>query len=65
MEDFMTTPQHCPGFEQFKNLKSFKCKCTSCGEEKEIFSDEFNVKHKCEKCGVQIDFSACTLESSM
>jgi hypothetical protein len=37
----MTTPQHCPGYEQFKHLKSFTCKCPGCGEEKEIFSDEF------------------------
>ena len=36
----MTTPQHCPGWEQSKNLKSFECKCPSCGKEIEIFSDE-------------------------
>jgi rubredoxin len=41
----MTTPQHCPGYEQFKHLKSFSCKCPSCGEEKEIFSDELEKKH--------------------
>ena len=36
----MSTPQHCPGYEQFKNLKSFTCKCPGCSQEVEIFSDE-------------------------
>ena len=43
----MTNPMHCPGHEQFKNLKSFTCKCPNCGKEKEIFSDEFDKKHVC------------------
>ena len=30
-EAAMTTPQHCPGYEQFKHLKSFVCKCPNCG----------------------------------
>ena len=58
----MTTPQHCPGFENFRNLKSFICKCQECGQEKEIFSDEFNKKHICSKCGKEIDFTQCTPE---
>ncbi|MBW1983043.1 MAG: hypothetical protein JRJ12_17735 [Deltaproteobacteria bacterium] len=58
-----TTPQHCPGWESFKNLKSFVCKCTSCGAEKEIFSDEFNKSHTCPKCGAEIDFASCTFEA--
>jgi uncharacterized protein (DUF983 family) len=49
----MTTPQHCPGYESFKNLKSFICKCPECGESKEIFSDEFNKTHTCVKCANQ------------
>jgi len=57
-----TTPQHCPGYQQFKSLKSFTCKC-SCGAEKEIFSDEFDKTHKCNKCGKEIDFSTCTWEA--
>ncbi|MFO7685639.1 MAG: hypothetical protein R6V60_06070 [Desulfobacterales bacterium] len=57
-----TTPQHCPGFTNFKNLKSFMCKCPECGAEKEIFSDEFSRTHKCTKCGKEIDFTQCTLE---
>jgi uncharacterized protein (DUF983 family) len=57
-----STPQHCPGFDQFKNLKSFICRCNECGEAKEIFSDEFNREHKCSKCGAKIDFSQCTLD---
>ena len=58
----MSTPQHCPGFQDFKNLKTFTCRCPECGEEKEIFSDEFNREHVCGKCGKKIDFSQCTLE---
>lgn len=57
------TPQHCPGFEQFKTLKSFVCHCPGCGAEKEIFSDEFNKTHKCDKCHAEIDFTKCTLEA--
>ena len=58
----MTTPQHCPGFESFKHLKSFSCNCPKCGAKQEIFSDEFDKKHKCDKCGDAIDFTQCTLE---
>ena len=64
-EDFMTTPQHCPGFEQLKSLKSFVCKCPNCGREAEIFSDEFDKKHFCKGCRQQIDFTKCTLESGV
>jgi len=59
----MTTPQHCPGFQSFKHLKSFSCKCPKCGKPKEIFSDEFEKKHKCDSCGQEIDFTQCTLEA--
>ncbi|SMC20739.1 hypothetical protein SAMN02746041_01003 [Desulfacinum hydrothermale DSM 13146] len=55
----MTTPEHCPGFEQFKDLQSFVCKCPNCGQEQEIFSDEFNKEHRCSKCGKMIDFKVC------
>ena len=57
----MTTPQHCPGFQQFKNLRSFNCKCANCGKEIEIFSDEFDKKHRCKQCGQEIDFTKCQL----
>ena len=59
----MTTPQHCPGWEQFKNLKSFTCKCPECAEEVEIFSDEFDKTHLCKQCGKQIDFTQCAFEA--
>ena len=59
----MSTPQHCPGFEQFKNLKSFFCNCPKCGKKKEIFSDEFDRPHKCDQCGEEIDFTQCTLDA--
>ncbi len=55
----MSTPQHCPGWEKFKSLTSFVCKCPECGKEKEIFSDEFNKQHVCQGCGKPIDFSKC------
>ena len=58
----MTTPMHCPGFANFKHLKSFNCKCPGCGQEKEIFSDEFDRTHTCDGCGQEIDFTQCTLE---
>jgi uncharacterized protein (DUF983 family) len=58
-----STPRHCPGFAELKNLKAFTCKCPSCGEAKEIFSDEFDRTHKCGKCGENIDFSQCTIEA--
>jgi hypothetical protein len=61
-EGLMTTPQHCPGFEQHKHLKSFVCTCTNCGAQKEIFSDEFDKTHKCGSCGKEIDFSQCKLD---
>lgn len=60
----MTTPQHCPGFEGLKHLKSFSCHCPNCGKEKEIFSDEFDKKHTCSGCKQPIDFTRCTLEES-
>ena len=58
----MSTPQHCPGFQQFKSLSSFTCKCPKCGAEKEIFSDEFDKPHTCNACNEPIDFSQCTLD---
>ena len=61
----MSTPQHCPGYEQFKHLKSFSCKCPACGEAKEIFSDEFEKTHLCGACGKEIDFTQCTLEGGV
>jgi uncharacterized protein (DUF983 family) len=56
-----TTPQHCPGYANFKSLKSFTCNCPKCGTEKEIFSDEFDRPHKCSQCGQPIDFTQCQL----
>jgi rRNA maturation endonuclease Nob1 len=60
-----TTPQHCPGFEQFKSLKSFMCKCPNCSAEMEIFSDEFDKAHKCASCGKPVNFTECTPESGV
>ncbi|MDM8537452.1 hypothetical protein QUF70_11900 [Desulfobacterales bacterium HSG17] len=61
----MSTPTHCPGFEQFKNLQSFSCKCPNCEKEIEIFSDEFDKPHKCKDCGKEIDFQQCTLSGGV
>ena len=61
----MTTPQHCPGWEQFKGLKAFTCECPGCGEKKEIFSDEFDKSHICSACGKEIDFTKCTLDAGV
>ena len=59
----MYTPRHCPGFESFKELSSFMCKCPECGTEKEIFSDEFDKEHICKNCGKKIDFTKCELDA--
>jgi hypothetical protein len=58
-EENMTAPQHCPGFEQLRNLEYFICKCPECGENIEVFSDELNRKHICPACGKQIDCMKC------
>ena len=62
MADNFSTPQHCPGYADFKNLKVITCKCAKCGAEKEIFSDEFDRAHNCSSCGEAIDFATCTVE---
>jgi hypothetical protein len=62
MVENTSTPQHCPGYQSFKTLKSFTCKCPKCGEVKEIFSDEFDRPHTCNKCNEPIDFTQCQLE---
>jgi uncharacterized protein (DUF983 family) len=59
----MTTPRHCPGFEQLKSLKSFICKCPNCEKEVEIFSDEFDRRHLCKGCGKEIDFTQCQMDA--
>ena len=63
MPQNMSTPTHCPGFENLRNLSSFVCRCPNCGKENEIFSDEFNRPHSCGSCGESIDFSQCTVAS--
>jgi uncharacterized protein (DUF983 family) len=60
----MSTPQHCPGFQNFKSLKSFNCKCPNCGQEVEIFSDEFDKAHVCSGCNEPIDFTQCSLDGA-
>ncbi len=59
-----STPQHCPGFQSFKNLSAFTCKCPECGAEIEIFSDEFDRPHKCPGCSKPVDFTQCSIEGS-
>ena len=58
----MTTPAHCPGFEANKSLSSFKCKCPSCGAEKEIFSDEFDRPHTCRTVNSRLTFHNVVLK---
>ena len=64
MPQNVSTPRHCPGFQELRNLSSFECKCPECGKEIEIFSDEFNRPHTCSGCGKTIDFTRCSIESS-
>ena len=61
MADNVSTPQHCPGYNDFKNLKALICKCNKCGKEKEIFSDEFDRPHTCSGCGEAINFAECEI----
>ncbi len=60
----MNTPKACPGWERFKSLSSFECKCPECGKTKEIFSDEFEKEHYCHGCQQKIDFTKCTFSGS-
>ena len=55
----MTQTQHCPGFEDHKQLGTMICICTNCKAEIEIFSDEVGKDRKCKKCGTDIDYSKC------
>jgi L-amino acid N-acyltransferase YncA len=61
-EVIMTTPQHSPGFQQFKHLQSFICKCPNCGKERKIFSDEFDKNISARGCGEEIDFTQCAFD---
>ncbi len=54
-----TSTSHCPGFEHFRDLKAFLCKCHHCGAEAEIFSDEFTRRPNCKYCKEPLDFSKC------
>lgn len=54
-----TSTSHCSGFELFRDLKSYLCKCHRCGTEVEIFSDEFTRRPNCKYCKEPLDFSKC------
>ncbi len=60
----MSEPQNCPGFEKFKHLSSFTCKCPECKTELEIFSDEFYKEHHCKGCGKKVDFTKCAIDAT-
>lgn len=64
MPQNLSTPAHCPGFQELRNLSAFTCRCPECGKEKEIFSDEFDRSHTCSQCGKPIDFKKCSIEST-
>ncbi len=51
--------QHCPGFESNKSLSELKLKCSECGKEVEVFSDELDKKVKCPGCGTMLDPQTC------
>ncbi len=55
----MDTTQRCPGNELNKSLQTYECKCSECGKENELFSDELNKSHKCTGCGVVLDTTSC------
>ena len=64
MPQNMSTPTHCPGFQELGNLSSFMCSCPGCGKQTEIFSDEFDRPHTCSGCGEPIDFTRCTIDAT-
>jgi len=41
-----TTPRHCPGWETFRNLKSFVCVCNHCGASKAVVNTRQVPGHK-------------------
>jgi ribosomal protein S27E len=51
--------QHCPGFEANKSLNEVKIKCTACGKEMDVFSDELGKTIKCASCGAAIETKKC------
>ena len=60
----MTTPQHCPGFNDVKNLKSFVCKCPGCKKEKEIFLKRIKNITGSEGKNPPLDFKDCVITIS-
>lgn len=54
--------QHCPGFEANKSLNEVKVKCSGCGKEMEIFSDEVGKTMKCSACGAPVDTEKCQVK---
>jgi DNA-directed RNA polymerase subunit RPC12/RpoP len=56
------TDTHCPGFESNKALSEVKVKCSACGKEWEIFSDELEKSVKCPDCGVTVDAKTCAVK---
>jgi len=59
----MNTPMHCPGLQAHKSLSAFTCKCSNCGKEKEIFSDELDRPHVCPRCNEPLDLTRCIAQA--
>lgn len=55
------TNQHCPGFESNKTLNEVKLKCSDCGKEFEVFSDETEKTVKCPGCNAMVDPKTSTV----
>lgn len=53
----MANPKHCPGFERFRDLKSFTCRCHVCGTEIEFFTDKIDRVPFCSRCHNPIDIT--------
>lgn len=50
----MSTLERCPGNDQQKSFTIINVTCHACGEINEVYSDELNKKHKCDKCEVEL-----------
>lgn len=51
----MTSTQHCPGHEPFKSIQPIEVTCKKCGTVNEVFSDEVEKSHACQKCREALD----------
>jgi hypothetical protein len=60
LQNRRTRISYSPGHKPFQGVSNFP----NCGKEIEIFSDEFDKKHVCRDCHMEVDFGKCSLRAS-